>query len=444
MIIRNLDQRFFKQVAKSEPKDGFVYQGYIAEYARSTMVLFSKKTGTPLAALVLGTPDRGVLSVLTERPSPGEAPEPYFQGMLNMPDQGLDISVVNLNDKGMINFNILHTPHRVSEVDPGPSYGINKVNELHSNQGYTILADQRNGREMILSGKTKTSATGDEEKVTVGDSEKDEQNNGLYFYLSVVPANNCPELVQKFAEGTAWKCVNFLVRKARELPQYAHLGFTDSRIGESWRNQSMVVDEIESDEEEDADFDLFGGTTQPPREMLDGRPINTETGEFLDGLGNDMSNSYRDTERVQLRNKSSVAPVDVFQSQAGELKSGQEVEVRSGYTGQEYAYEHCSEPTVLCLSICPELVFFPLPDLKAEVEAEVNDWEENEGKRLLDALERVFKSEHCVIDLESEPDTVILQCGHQCINHTNTAGLPKPVKCPLCRGYATAMVRAFT
>ena len=219
-----LDQRFFERI-QSTPHKNSIFESYKAVFARSTMVLFSRQTRTPLAALTLRAQDVGCLSMFTGRPSPVDAPEPYFQGMLNMPDQTFDFTITNLSDSGMINFNVLHTPHRVSQVDPGPSYGINQVNELHSNQSYTIEADQRNNRRMILSGKTKTvkdpiTQQDKEVQVTVKETETSDTDKGLYFYLSVVPDKACKTLVDNFAEGTIWKVVPGFVRRVAKPPPH--------------------------------------------------------------------------------------------------------------------------------------------------------------------------------------------------------------------------------
>jgi hypothetical protein len=112
----------------------------------------------------------------------------------------------------------------------------------------------------------------------------------------------------------------------------------------------------------------------------------------------------------------------------------------SSYTGHDYAYEYASEPTVMCLSIWEGMKFLPLTDtIEKELEAEIKEWVDNEGKALIESLNAVFKSETCVIDLESEADTIVCTCGHQCIHHSNIGNLQK---CPLCRGPITAFVRA--
>ena len=95
--------------------------------------------------------------MLTARPPPKGASEAYFQGMLNQIDESFTLTISNLSDEGMINFDVLHTPCPASQVNPGPDYAINKTSVLSPNQSYTIEADQRNNCRMVLGGKTKTS-----------------------------------------------------------------------------------------------------------------------------------------------------------------------------------------------------------------------------------------------------------------------------------------------
>lgn len=164
--------------------------------------------------------------MLTGRPTPKNSTQPYFQGMLSMPNERFGFVITNLSDVGMVDFNILHSPHRVSEVDPGPSYGVNEVNELHANQSYDIEADQRTNRAMVLKGKTEKKfdpVTNQRKYVPLtvdgSGSTKDKANEGLHFYLSVVPDAASPTLVKKFKEGTTWKAVPGFVRKSLSPPQ---------------------------------------------------------------------------------------------------------------------------------------------------------------------------------------------------------------------------------
>ena len=522
-----LDRRFFESCQCTSHK-GAHFESYKAVYARSTMVLFSRKTRTPLAALTLSTRDVGCLSMITGRPSPADTKEPYFQGMLNMPDQAFNFSISNLSERGMINFNILHTPHRVSCVDPGPSYGVNEVNELSPDESITVKADQRSNRQMVLAGKTKTiqdPVTQQEKQVavTVQDTETSDKNQGLYFYLSVVPDKACKPLVDKFAEGTVWKVVPGFVRRMAQPPPLKPTGISRSfpspqrpsldpsfsfpgaaasprPLGLSEARGSAIGPAVFYTQQQSRGIhnapptvhaDVFyssapispcfgnpqpmyagyGATPSPAAPSTTGASWMTLRGSatndvalerepdevglsFNAQLFSRTSDATRDDDVVMedVGNSSSVQrhakPVDVGSTQAGKLTYGEHVDVASSYTGHDYAYERASEPTVLCMSIWEEMKFLPLTEtIEKELEAEVKEWIENEGKALIESLNAVFKSETCVIDLESEADTIICTCGHQCINHANVRQLLEAQhhydhKCPMCRGPITAFVKA--
>lgn len=135
------------------------------------------------------------------------------------------------------------------------------------------------------------------------------------------------------------------------------------------------------------------------------------------------------------------ANVDVGSTQAGELAYGDHINVQSRSTGHGYAYECTSEPAVLCMSIWEDMKFLPLLDtIEKMLDEEVKELIENEGKALVKSLDVIFKEDKCVIDLESEADTIVCTCGHQCINHANISSDLR--RCPLCRSPVTAFVRA--
>jgi hypothetical protein len=101
-------------------------------------------------------------------------------------------------------------------VNPGPEFVINEVNVLSPNQSYTVRADQRNNRRMILGGKIKRSrfplfSRKQETPMTVKQAE--ELSTGLNFFLNVVAEKDYQALNDKFSEGTSWKVVPGFVRR---------------------------------------------------------------------------------------------------------------------------------------------------------------------------------------------------------------------------------------
>lgn len=60
-----LDKTQFERVVTTDDYNGSILEPYKAVYARSTMVLFSQKTRSPLAALTLKADDVGYSTALT-------------------------------------------------------------------------------------------------------------------------------------------------------------------------------------------------------------------------------------------------------------------------------------------------------------------------------------------------------------------------------------------
>jgi hypothetical protein len=219
-----LNNRFFTRET-AEVHNDQQYVGWSCKYARSTMVLFSRQTATPLAALVLTAPkDPGVLTMITARPKESI---PHFQGMLSMPGQVFQLSIVNLQPD-MINFNVLHSPeYKVDCKDPGPQHGVNRVNELRGFEAYSIPCDQRTQKEMVLEGQTKRDVASNRDvPVTVQEDEaKGKHKESTDFFLSVVPCNQSQSLIDKFKEGTVWKSVShFVTQSAYVEPQRRQAG----------------------------------------------------------------------------------------------------------------------------------------------------------------------------------------------------------------------------
>jgi len=104
---------FEKCASTATPEGSYLLESYQCLGAWSTLVLYSRKTVTPLAALTLkagtGSSNESCYRMLTARPSLNE-PVPFFQGMLNLPDQPFSFVLSNLSDKSYIHFSIGHLP----------------------------------------------------------------------------------------------------------------------------------------------------------------------------------------------------------------------------------------------------------------------------------------------------------------------------------------------
>jgi len=359
------------------------------------MVLYSRQSGTPLAALTLkATEDTGCLTMLTARPSLNE-PTHFFQGMLNQPDKFFGLCISNLSPDSWIRFNILHLPNPHHDIEDQAGLSklkrINSPNSTKPNQSNEIVADKSNGsRMMILSGRKETVLDPDsgEKKivaVTVDDDEKkDSGPMGVYFYLSVQPEMST-ETASKFSEGTVWRVVPGFVRK------------------------------------------VIKPVPKPPA------PSRGFGGGQRDGFFDD------DEDCCGPPAASSFARVRVGSTQAGSLTYGSVVHVSTSTCTHKFDANKSSELAVLSMSIWEDMKFLPLPDIEHELETMTDDWIKNEHSALIESLNGVFKSDTCVIDLESKADTIICSCGHQCIHHSNVT--EELVLCPMCRAPITAFVR---
>lgn len=407
---------YFKRLpAEKKEEEEETFEAWQSFCHQTTMVLFSKTTCTPLAALLFEPKDKTAKSVLTARPSTSTVP--HFQGMLDRDDQVFYFTIVNLSEDGGINFNIIHTPeYKVNCVDPGPSYGINEVNELRPGRAYTVRCDQRTNREMILKGKTDPNNSS--VPVTV-EAEEKSGGKSLTFYLSVVASVSCDGLLDKFKEGTYWKATPYFIRKKRQsIPRMSRGEIEphyDNPLGES---------------------EILDGAMDP-RETING----AETMEEYDVRPPALKR--RAVEQKCLVHNVE-ADVDIGQTQAAELNYGTHVEVTSFSTGFEYAYDFPSEPTAVSLSIWPGLrLFHSFFDMESLIREELRAWEQDHTKKMIENLPGKFKSETCVIDLEEEPTMIICSCGHQCLCRDDAAQYLKSksgIACPICRGPIHAIV----
>lgn len=415
---------YFKRLPKSPEKKGEeeeTFEAWQSFCHQTTMVLFSKTTCTPLAALLFEPKDKTAKSVLTARPAVSTSATcrtsanslgttvPHFQGMLDRDDQVFYFTIVNLSEDGGINFNIIHTPeYKVNCVDPGPSYGINEVNELRPGRTYTVRCDQRTHREMILKGKTEPNNSS--LPVTV-EAEEKSGGNSLTFYLSVVASVSCDGLLDKFKEGTYWKATPYFIRKKRQ----------------SIRTRGEIEPHYDN----------------PLGEVLDGAMDPRETMEECDVRPPALKRRAIE-QKCLVHNVEVDVDVDIGQTQAAELNYGSHVEVNSFSTGFEYAYDFPSEPTAVSLSIWPGLrLFHSFFDMESLIREELRAWEQDHTKKMIENLPGKFKSETCVIDLEEEPTMIICNCGHQCLCRDDAAQYLKSksgIACPICRGPIHAIV----
>lgn len=443
----NSFSNFFNSIGHYD-KDGNKFTCWHAKYPQSTMILSSAVTNTPLAALVFRDLKNERQTLVTSRPPPNNnrntyQNQSYFQCMVDKPNTKFTFTLINLARQGYINFNILHTPtpsgvsennpSKINEVDPGPSFGINQVNEIRPESAYTVEVDQRTNRHMILDGLTRQETVNNESTMVPVSVDQDEASHakpkGLYFYLSVVPEAGCEDLLKLFKEGSVWSCTStfILTRPTVSLrPSYSNPVNSIRPI--NYMNYVNAVDSVNS-----VDPVLFEeqGSVQ----------------EWVDDDDDDGTYDYNESLRRPKKSKSSSVlnqsksvAQNVGQTQAGKLEYGDElITVQTSFTGKEYEYDITSPPTILCLSIWDKMQLLPVPiPSKEEAQSLIEEYLLLRTKNLMKDV-KIYYYEHCCIDLTSEADTVIATCGHQCINSANVGNLNR---CPICRSHVSAFIKA--
>lgn len=379
--------------------DDVQYVEHRAKYPTATMILFSQKTRTPLAAVVLTTKNKQVQTLLTARPKLPESEELCFQAMLDQPDQVFYFNICNLYSSGTLNINIIQrqSAHQTTG-------SVNRINVLKALDCHTVLADQRTQREMILETLMED---GTQKPLSVQAAEISTSSGtrprGLYFNLSVTPCESVPALVTLFQEGTMWIATDYYVD-----PLSIKSGC-----------QSVV-------NEDDSDY----WSEERPHDWR--RPI-VQSLEMTKGEA-----VFQSTARRIHRLKKSKP--DWTKAQAAQLTYGGEVKQNPGVEVTEtFAYEHGSVPCVLCMSIMPNFTLqLPTAQEHEEIVQEtVREQIKTRGKDFITTLPQIYVSDKCCIDLESEADVVLCTCGHQCVNHVHAKNLRK---CPLCRQVIVAKV----
>ncbi len=419
------------------PNHGIEYQVY--RLIVSTMVLFSKVNGAPLAGVSLMTwnrPREVVMSraVILKRPD-GQVD---FQGLINEDNQKFEFVLTNFSSLGGIKIDIMKKNTAVQDTDPGwEKGGLNNVNELNPLQSSSIRGDQKDSRALILT-SIKTAGGGN---VTVKEAEKSKTPIGTYYWLAVTPRDDSRELIKLFAE-TYWDCVDFLViPRVKEPVRHYYIRHSSNEEEESEEDQGRNEGPIMRLAGYDGPIPAAG----PPQPRGDCygkskgiQPMSATRGGGYAKLAS-LSAPYRKTESVgEIVNKSLAANV----------ASGEIVDTSSHKTGYSYFYDVPSNQTgKLCclgLSVAPGLIFgnaMTTPEIVEAGKLLITDLKVKGAQALLRNI-KIFPHDHCVIclDDETKPDMIFCQCGHSCCCSSCAAKLVNS-KCPMCRGHISAMIK---
>lgn len=429
----------------------------------NAIVLFSKIDSTPLACLHFVPENKyNSQTVIAQRPDSTDDFQ-KFQGMINKDGQVFQLVISNLNDDGLINFNIIKDPqYNVNEKDPGAQWGLNQVNELHAFQSYAIQCDQSNNRKMILNSVKNGTLTIKQDE---NNASKGEKALGTQFYLSVVPQQDKSELVKRFG-STTWKSVQYFVIQEKlpdmmEEDMMYEMSGTFSSHSEAQRYNGL-----------DMLYPLSGTQSRGSRESapnsrgimsfgpptlmrqhsgslegnyvaktLGGPTLMRQQSESLDTreldlLSDSISKGRTKEMGVAIEN---LTGENIMNSKAATINYGEQIQVSSGTTNVDYDYEKNSVKCMIGLSVETSLTFTPWVKSQAESEEMLNEF----VLKKLDVYSNIkpYKEENCVICLDNQPDTILFSCAHQCLC-TECSKAGKLSKCPVCRGFISASIKA--
>lgn len=425
------------------------------------MVLFSVKNREPLVALVVLNGEEPNPLLTARAPLPADNTDRFQAIFLQEEDNEavLQFAVVNLSRSSSIGFTIKRTRQGESSV-------VNTVNMVPPRKAHTVKSDRDTQRTMIVKGKTHA----DGSAVTVAQDDKETPINqqGCSFAIAISPETGS-RLDGVFRHGTVWKTVRYLVTSLDEPPTFTFppfhstpggvvregVGFSVPRdawmggISTAFGSGNLPGESLlygsRSGPISNA-MQPLGATLNSAPSSFDGgfgfgfgassSPPNSAPSSFGGGLSFGASSSPPILPSSQwTQGRENERKVDVGSTQVADIAFGDKVELRTSLSHTKINNQLVSAPMTLGISIGT----FDMDPSAWDIN--YNDVVETftrYGRPIL-SIARVFKSDVCIIDLESPADTVIAQCGHQCVNSKNTLNLKT---CPMCRASIVAFILA--
>lgn len=423
----------------------------------STIALYSRVNGQPLAAVGLRTYQDNVRAIVTKRPQsgPGVAGIPgtiglaEFQGIINADHRRFEFIITNLTGHSTVKIDIMKQNTAVTDTDPGAEKGgLNNVNELHAYQSCVISGDQKDSRALILTSIKESSG------VTVQQTEKSaivggNKPVGTYYYLAVTPRDDTAELIPLFAD-TYWDSADFIILRTSTPPQEKYEGIVTLSVEENFERDMVEV----ADEPEYESMGSYRGVPQGGRMVLASinevhvqpRPrVAKAAAIFKSPKPASAEISSVSVNSVNIAHSKSLTSDIIGASFASNVEGGEFVSTSGNKTGYTYVYNVSSNQNgklcCLCLSVAPGLSF-NTNLTNAEIrEAAVLQVKEYQLKGLHAIMReiKIYASEECCVCCDAKSGVLFYRCGHQCccIRCANSLVTPK---CPVCRGHIQAQI----
>jgi hypothetical protein len=451
------------------------------------IVLFSAVSGRPLAALTFAAEDGIAKTMVVPRRKLVAHPDrDAFQAMISEDEKEVGFALTNFTG-GYINFNLMRTARGVHEVDPGPEYGINQVNEVPAHTTHLCKTDQRTHRKIVVSALRRETSSGTPALVTMAEAELRKAPELFSFFPCVNPVTDHPDLAD--FERTEWRPAPdvLIVRKKEEPPvsswfaeqsgRRPQSGFPlrgeremldysrtinhgpvphasaqavrrSSAIEESFSysipavvqttNLSMAMSSSALASASNNAVQLASSQSSRPKKMACSRSGGQSTRSARRERKESMEECDAEDGDQMLglfSSNSSKGPSQsvVDSSFAGTMKYGAVYYENTRSTGMEYDYAKASAPCVVAVSVTPEIANV---ERRRYPSSELVEAARAEAKLAAFKPKEIYREDICCVCLDegsrasASPNAVVCTCGHACVHAECAKGL---AKCPLCR-----------
>ena len=310
---------------------------------------------------------------------------------------------------------------------------VNQVNLLRKYESYSILADQRTGKEMVLALIEKKSLlngkTSDKDKrrsLTTREDESREQQEGLYWKLQVFPSFGSLDVASpRRWSKTSWRCLSYIVSVERAREE----DFPNRDKGRAREAKGKAAEESsEDDEEQGALFGCLGDEDEKAEEDQE-----DEEDEKVEHHADKKDASQVFTQDESSFARSSLNKEIVGESLACLVKTGKQIEIKCEYVNNislDYTKESCCH---LHVAVSSKLLSSPnVSHDVGESRALIQSYLTEKWQHII--CPNPFLADECSICLEEVTDKSKLctfhPCGHQCTHLLCSASLKH---CPQCR-----------
>lgn len=426
-----LDARFFNLMDKTNTLSAYSAVGHCA-------VLKSLVTGKNLACVQFLYHDtRSMFPMIVQMRNS----ENRFQVLFPFDDTNennsarpFEIVITNLCNNGMIKIDFMKDDKPVDKVDD-PTRGLNQVNELHPFQSYKIEADQTNKNRRIMT-EIATKKVGSEKKtITVEEESNSTEKIGNYLYLTVTCQTGNKELEDNFIQ-TDWFTPDFVI--VEEKNTFGRFGDEREHIREERCEMYFNDDSSDLEDYDPNDSDDYGSSNSDGDKTQICLSKNRATSRSFGGVKCSMQTERHLSNTTAVEQSLSLSD-QINRSKVAKMTYGDQVLVRSGFTGKLYRYDIPSPMFTVGMSfisqdfckkqtLSKESATASIVEYLEVVEKIKNDRYKEELKRI-----KTYVNDMCVICMEDnmESGLMFFRCGHICTCSKECA--VSLDSCPMCR-----------